>query len=230
MAPGATPIWSSRCPKSRRTCFASGATSGPKGTSTISCDDEENTRSEGRAGPGRDRASRRSALVQGRRHLRDCTFGRSYDSDGDGIGDFPGLTQKLDYLQDLGVTAIWLLPFYPSPLRDDGYDIADYTSVHPAYGTLADFKDFLREAHGRGVARDHRAGPQPHLGPASLVSAGAPGEAGLVRSATSTSGATRRRSTGRRGSSSRTSRLPTGPGTRSPRPTTGTASIPISRT
>ena len=73
------------------------------------------------------------------------------DSNADGIGDFPGLTQKLDYLQDLGVTAIWLLPFYPSPLRDDGYDIADYTSVHPAYGTLADFKILLREAHRRGL-------------------------------------------------------------------------------
>jgi maltose alpha-D-glucosyltransferase/alpha-amylase len=77
---------------------------------------------------------------------------RSYfDSDGDGIGDFAGLTQKLDYLQDLGVTALWLLPFYPSPLRDDGYDIADYTSVHPAYGDLRDFKTFVREAHIRGL-------------------------------------------------------------------------------
>ncbi len=74
-----------------------------------------------------------------------------FDSDADGIGDFPGLTQKLDYLQDLGITAIWLLPFYPSPLRDDGYDIADYTSVNPAYGTLSDFKALLREAHRRGL-------------------------------------------------------------------------------
>ena len=73
------------------------------------------------------------------------------DSDGDGIGDFKGLTGKLDYLQDLGVTAIWLLPFYPSPLRDDGYDIADYTDIHPAYGTLRDFKTFLREARWRGL-------------------------------------------------------------------------------
>ncbi|UCF19889.1 MAG: maltose alpha-D-glucosyltransferase [Gemmatimonadota bacterium] len=72
-----------------------------------------------------------------------------HDSNGDGIGDFQGLTAKLDYLQDLGVTALWLLPFYPSPLRDDGYDIADYTSVHPAYGTLRDFRHFLREAHRR---------------------------------------------------------------------------------
>ena len=74
-----------------------------------------------------------------------------YDSDGDGIGDFRGLTEKLDYLQDLGVTAIWLLPFYPSPLRDDGYDIADYVNVHPHYGTLRDFKAFLREAKWRGL-------------------------------------------------------------------------------
>ena len=71
------------------------------------------------------------------------------DSTGDGVGDFPGLTSKLDYLQDLGVTALWLLPFYPSPLKDDGYDIANYTSVHPSYGTLKDFKVFLREAHAR---------------------------------------------------------------------------------
>ena len=74
-----------------------------------------------------------------------------YDSNEDGIGDFAGLTQKLDYLQDLGITAVWLLPFYPSPLKDDGYDIADYTSVHPSYGTLPDFKIFLREAHRRGI-------------------------------------------------------------------------------
>ncbi|MGB7439320.1 MAG: maltose alpha-D-glucosyltransferase [Candidatus Acidiferrum sp.] len=73
------------------------------------------------------------------------------DSNGDGIGDFAGLTQRLDYLQELGVTAIWLLPFYPSPLRDDGYDIADYTSVHPSYGTLEDFKTFLTSAHNRGI-------------------------------------------------------------------------------
>ena len=73
------------------------------------------------------------------------------DSDGDGIGDFRGLTQKLDYIQELGATAIWLLPFYPSPLKDDGYDIADYFSVHPSYGTLDDFKVFLEEAHSRGL-------------------------------------------------------------------------------
>jgi len=73
------------------------------------------------------------------------------DSDNDGIGDFPGLMQKLDYLQDLGVTCLWLLPFFPSPLRDDGYDISDYMSVHPSYGTLEDFKRFLDAAHDRGL-------------------------------------------------------------------------------
>ena len=73
------------------------------------------------------------------------------DSNGDGMGDFRGLTQKLDYLQDLGVTALWLLPFSPSPWRDDGYDISDYTDVHPAYGALRDFERFLNEAHRRGL-------------------------------------------------------------------------------
>ncbi|HKJ48561.1 MAG TPA: maltose alpha-D-glucosyltransferase, partial [Christiangramia sp.] len=74
-----------------------------------------------------------------------------FDSNGDGIGDFEGLMQKLDYLEDLGVTAIWLLPFYPSPLRDDGYDIADYYSINSSYGNVEDFKIFLEEAHNRGL-------------------------------------------------------------------------------
>jgi maltose alpha-D-glucosyltransferase/alpha-amylase len=71
------------------------------------------------------------------------------DANADGIGDFRGLAQKLDYLQDLGVTAIWLLPFYPSPLKDDGYDIADYCAINPIYGTLSDFRALLAEAHAR---------------------------------------------------------------------------------
>ena len=74
-----------------------------------------------------------------------------YDSNADGIGDFPGLTQRLGYLQELGVSALWLMPFYPSPLKDDGYDIADYTSVHPSYGTVQDFKTFLNAAHDRNI-------------------------------------------------------------------------------
>jgi len=73
------------------------------------------------------------------------------DSDQDGVGDLKGLLGKLDYLQDLGVTTIWLLPFYPSPLRDDGYDIADYYSINPAYGQLEDLKELLAESHSRGL-------------------------------------------------------------------------------
>ncbi|MBE0479346.1 MAG: maltose alpha-D-glucosyltransferase [Dehalococcoidia bacterium] len=73
------------------------------------------------------------------------------DSDGDGVGDFAGLIDKLDYLQDLGVTAVWLLPFYPSPLKDDGYDISDYTNILPVYGRLPDFRLFVDEAHKRGI-------------------------------------------------------------------------------
>jgi maltose alpha-D-glucosyltransferase/alpha-amylase len=73
------------------------------------------------------------------------------DANGDGVGDFAGLAQRLDYLQELGVNAIWLMPFFPSPLRDDGYDISDYRSVHPSYGTLDDFKSFLSIAHERGL-------------------------------------------------------------------------------
>ena len=74
-----------------------------------------------------------------------------FDTNSDGIGDFPGLTQKLDYLADLGVTALWLLPFYPSPQRDGGYDISDYVSIDPNYGTMRDWRTFLREAHRRGL-------------------------------------------------------------------------------
>ncbi|MEB3340282.1 maltose alpha-D-glucosyltransferase [Okeania sp.] len=73
------------------------------------------------------------------------------DSNGDGIGDFRGLTEKLDYLQDLGITAIWTLPFFPSPLRDDGYDIADYKSINPIYGNLEDCQEFIDAAHARGI-------------------------------------------------------------------------------
>ena len=103
------------------------------------------------------------------------------DSNGDGIGDFGGLMTKLDYLQSLGVTAIWLLPFYPSPLRDDGYDIADYYNVNPQYGTLADFRAFLKEAHRARAARHHGTGHQPHQRPEPVVPAGAPGEEGFGR-------------------------------------------------
>src|SRR5215471_15678559 len=74
-----------------------------------------------------------------------------YDGDDDGVGDFKGLLEKLDYLEELGVTTIWLLPFYPSPLKDDGYDIADYYSINPSFGDLADLQKFLEEAHKRNL-------------------------------------------------------------------------------
>jgi len=74
-----------------------------------------------------------------------------YDANGDGIGDFVGLTEKLDYIRDLGATCVWLLPFFPSPMRDDGYDIADYRNVNPAFGTMHDFRAFVKAAHERDI-------------------------------------------------------------------------------
>ncbi len=74
-----------------------------------------------------------------------------FDSNDDGLGDFPGLIEKLDYVRDLGVNTIWLLPFYPSPMKDDGYDVADYHNVHPQYGTRSDVRTLVREAHRRGL-------------------------------------------------------------------------------
>ena len=74
-----------------------------------------------------------------------------FDANNDGIGDFKGLTSRLDYIQALGVNTIWLLPFYPSPGRDDGYDIANYMDVHPQYGTMADFHEFVEQAHARNL-------------------------------------------------------------------------------
>ena len=148
-----------------------------------------------------------------------------YDGDGDGIGDFRGLIEKLDYLEDLGVTAVWILPFYPSPLRDGGYDIADYTAVHPDYGTLRRLQGVPPRGASARPARHHRAGPQPHLRPAPVVPAGAPRAARLVgarllrlerharplpRHADHLPGLRARR---------------TGRGTRSPARTTGTVSI-----
>ncbi|MGB9594230.1 MAG: alpha-amylase family glycosyl hydrolase, partial [Anaerolineae bacterium] len=73
------------------------------------------------------------------------------DANGDGIGDLRGLIGKLDYIKDLGVDCVWLLPIYPSPLRDQGYDVADYYAIHPDYGTLDDFRALLDEAHRRGL-------------------------------------------------------------------------------
>ncbi|HEX4030554.1 MAG TPA: maltose alpha-D-glucosyltransferase [Terracidiphilus sp.] len=102
------------------------------------------------------------------------------DSNGDGIGDFPGLVSKLDYLQDLGVTCIWILPFFPSPLRDDGYDISNYNDVNPSYGTLNDFKVFLDAAHQRNMqvmielVINHTSDQHPWFKAARLAPAGSP--------------------------------------------------------
>ncbi len=102
------------------------------------------------------------------------------DSNNDGIGDFPGLIQKLDYLCDLGVTCLWLLPFFPSPLRDDGYDIADYLSVHPSYGTLDDFRALLKAAHERDLqvmielVINHTSDQHPWFQTARQAPAGSP--------------------------------------------------------
>ena len=74
-----------------------------------------------------------------------------FDSDNDGMGDFKGLTQRLDYIKDLGVDVIWLMPFYPSPMRDDGYDISECKNVYPDYGTIRDFRKFVRKAHSLGL-------------------------------------------------------------------------------
>jgi maltose alpha-D-glucosyltransferase / alpha-amylase len=102
------------------------------------------------------------------------------DSNNDGIGDFPGLMSKLDYLQDLGVTCLWLLPFFPSPLRDDGYDVSSYVDVNPSYGTLADFKAFLDAAHQRSMqvmielVINHTSDQHPWFKAARLASPGSP--------------------------------------------------------
>ena len=113
-----------------------------------------------------------------------------HDSDGDGIGDFLGLTEKLDYLEDLGVTAIWLLPFYPSPFKDDGYDVSDYTSIHPTYGTLHDFRVFLSQANYRGLriinelVLNHTSDQHPWFQRARRAKAGSPGRSFYVWSDT----------------------------------------------
>jgi maltose alpha-D-glucosyltransferase / alpha-amylase len=103
-----------------------------------------------------------------------------FDSNNDGVGDFAGLTQKLEYLQGLGINTLWLLPFYPSPLRDDGYDIADYENIHPSYGTMEDFDRFLAEAHRRDIrvitelVINHTSDQHPWFQAARRAPAGSP--------------------------------------------------------
>ena len=115
------------------------------------------------------------------------------DSNGDGIGDFRGLSGRLDYLEQLGVSCLWLLPFYESPLRDDGYDISHYERIHPSYGTMEDFESFLADVHRRGMrvitelVINHTSDQHPWF------------QAARRAPATSTSGATPRSGTRRRG-------------------------------
>jgi len=151
------------------------------------------------------------------------------DGNGDGIGDFEGLTSRLDYIQELGATAIWLLPFYPSPLRDGGYDISDYTGIHPDYGTMADFRTFVQEAHARGlrviteVVINH-----------PVTSMNGFNEPGMPRQtasgATFMSGVRPTVNTKTRGLSLPISSPPTGPGTQSQIPTFGTGFTVINPT
>lgn len=103
-----------------------------------------------------------------------------FDTDEDGMGDFKGVTAKLDYVKDLGVNTIWLMPFYPSPLRDDGYDIAEYEDIHPQYGKLADFREMLDAAHQRGLrvitelVINHTSSEHPWFKAARLAPPGSP--------------------------------------------------------
>ena len=133
------------------------------------------------------------------------------DSNGDGIGDFDGLTARLDYLQQLGVTALWLLPFYPSPLRDDGYDIADYSGINPVYGNLRDVQAVPERGPPPRPAGHHRAGAQPHQRSAPVVPASPPARQPGSRVARLLRVERHARSaTPRSGSSSRTTRPRTG--------------------
>ncbi|EXF46738.1 alpha-amylase family protein [Pseudomonas sp. BAY1663] len=152
-----------------------------------------------------------------------------FDSNNDGVGDFPGLIAKLDYIADLGVNTIWLLPFYPSPRRDDGYDIAEYRAVHPDYGTMADARRFITEAHKRGLrvitelVINHTSDQHPWFQRARKAKKGSAARNFYVWSDTDDKYQAR-------GSSSSTPRSPTGPGTRWPSSISGTVSTRTSRT
>ena len=150
-----------------------------------------------------------------------------YDSNADGIGDFQGLIQKLDYLEDLGINTIWLLPFYPSPQKDDGFDIIEHCDVHPDYGTLADFKQFLKEAHRRGLRvlteliLNHTSDQHPWF----KRSAERNPDLAIV---IFMYGAILRKNTKKRGSFFRQKNLRTGPGMLTPAPITGIGSFATS--
>ena len=133
-----------------------------------------------------------------------------FDSDNDGIGDFRGLTQKLDYVKDLGATAIWLMPFYPSPLRDDGYDIANYRDINPAYGRCATSRRLCAPRMSEAFASSPNSSSTTP--PTSIPGSSARGRPSPARRrAISTSGPTTTAATGTSPSSSATSKSRTGP-------------------
>jgi glycosidase len=146
-----------------------------------------------------------------------------HDGNGDGVGDLAGLIDRLDYLEQLGITCLWLLPFYPSPMRDDGYDIADYRGVHPAYGTLEDFRRLVDAAHQRDIAVlvelvvNHTSDQHPWFQRARRAPRGSSERDYYVWSDPT-------RGTGKPASSSRTRSGRTGPGIRWPARSTGTGS------
>ena len=152
-----------------------------------------------------------------------------FDSNDDGIGDFKGLTSKLEYIRDLGVNTIWLMPFYPSPLKDDGYDIADYQNVHPQFGTLDDFRNMLQEAHRLGLKViteliiNHTSDQHPWFQAARHAPAGIAAARFLRVERHGPEISRHAHHLYRHGS------RPIGPGTRRRRPTTGIASSVISR-
>ena len=150
------------------------------------------------------------------------------DSNGDGHGDLRGLTQKLDYLQELGVDCIWLMPIYPSPLRDDGYDIADYYNIAETFGTLEDFKDAGRIGPSAGYPHHHGPGAESHLRPASRGSR-PPAPTAILPTVTITSGAIQTKNTRTRASSFWIPNLPTGPGMKRRDSITGIVSMPASQ-
>jgi Alpha amylase, catalytic domain len=155
-------------------------------------------------------------------------YPRSFqDSNGDGIGDLPGIIDRLDYLRWLGVDAIWLSPIYPSPMADFGYDVADFTGVHPTFGTLADFDRLLAQAHARGLKVILDFGPT--TAPTGIRGSSSPGRRVPIRSATGTSGAIRRETAGRRPTGFPISAAAAGNGTRRPANTITTRSSRSSR-
>ena len=151
-----------------------------------------------------------------------------HDSSSDGNGDLRGLIDKLDYLRNLGVDCLWLMPIYESPLKDDGYDIADFRKIHPTIGVVEDFEALTAAAHSAWHPDHRRPGRQPHVGPAPLVPGGPPrpqlAEAGLLRLERLDE------KYGTRASSSPTPSTRTGRGTPWPVSTTGTGSSATSRT